>query len=405
MSLSLAEARRIVLAAQGFATPRPAGTPDRRHLRRVLRATDLLQIDSVNVLVRAHEMPAFSRLGPYPRATLSDLAWGPGRELFEYWGHVASLLPFEVHPLLRWRMARALQDAWGGMVRLAEEQPSYLETVLAEVSACGPVAASEFPDDRRRAGRWWSRSAAKQALEFLFWSGEVTCAGRTASFERLYDLPARVLPAEVLAAPTPPEREAQRALLLRGARSLGLGTARDIADYYRLPIVESRVLLAELAEDGKLDVVEVDGWSEPTYRDPRARLPRSVDACALLAPFDPLIWERSRVERVFGMRYRIEIYVPAAKREYGYYVLPFLLGDEIVARVDLKSDRTAGLLRVIGAWCEPHATPRAVAPALAGELSALAGWLGLAGVEVADRGDLAPALIRQAPPGAHGRGA
>jgi uncharacterized protein YcaQ len=228
-SIPLATARRIVLAAQGFHAPAPAGTPDRRHLRRVLRATGLLQIDSVNVLVRAHEIPAFSRLGPYPRETLRDMAWGPSRasmlpthrgrkrELLEYWGHMASLLPFDAYPLLRWRMARARDEAWGGLVRIAEEEPSYVEAVRAEVGANGPLAASEFPDNRRRrgaageldpSGRWWSRSAAKQALEFLFWAGEVACAGRTASFERLYDLPDRVLPADALDAPVPSEHEA-----------------------------------------------------------------------------------------------------------------------------------------------------------------------------------------------------
>ncbi|MGH8887034.1 MAG: winged helix-turn-helix domain-containing protein [Egibacteraceae bacterium] len=395
LDLSLAAARRIVLAAQGFATPRPDGTVDRRHLRRVLRHTGLLQIDSVNVVTRAHYMPVFSRLGPYPRAALDRMAWGQGgRELFEYWGHEASLLPLDAHPLLRWRMARAGHEAWGWMVRLAREQPAYVQAVLAEVGARGPIRASELPDDRAGGGRWWNRSAAKHALEFLFWSGQVTAAERTASFERCYDLPERVLPKTVIDTPTPAEDEAHRALLLRAAASLGLGTARDLADYYRLPIPLARARLAELVEDGALLPARVEGWREPAYLEPGARRPRAVNARALLAPFDPLIWERSRVERLFGVHYRIEAYVPASQRRYGYYVLPFLLGDRLCARVDLKADRRAGVLRVLGSWHEPDAVPAQVAGPLAAELADLACWLGLAHVEVTDRGDLAPALLR-----------
>jgi hypothetical protein len=399
MTLSLASARRIALAAQGFATPRPRVAPDRRHLRRVLRTTGLLQIDSVNVLVRAHEMPAFSRLGPYPRGVLTGMAWGRDRacrdrELFEYWGHAASLLPFDAQPLMRWRMARAHHDAWGGMVRIARDRPRFVASVLAEVEARGPLKASDLHDDRGRRGRWWSRSAAKQALEYLFWAGELTSAGRATSFERIYDLPERVLPKAVLDAPTPDEAEAHRALLLRAARSLGLGTAKDLADYYRLPLIAARVRLAELVEEGALHQVHVEGWDQPAYLHPDARQPRRVDARALLVGFDPLLWERTRVERLFGIRYRIEIYVPAAQRRYGYYVLPFLLADRIVARVDLKADRSARTLRVLGAWHEPDARPHEVAGPLTAELADLAVWLGLDRVEITARGDLAPALQR-----------
>ncbi|MGH8901729.1 MAG: winged helix-turn-helix domain-containing protein [Egibacteraceae bacterium] len=397
LALSLAAARRIVLAAQGFATPRPKGVVDRRHLRRVLRHTGLLQIDSVNVVTRAHYVPAFSRLGPYPRAALDRMAWGSpvrNRELFEYWGHEASLLPVDAHSLLRWRMARAGHEAWGWMVRLAREQPAYVQSVLGEVCARGPIRACELPDDRVERGRWWNRSAAKHALEFLFWSGEVTATARTASFERVYDLPERVLPKSVLDAPTPTEEAAYRALLLRAAASLGLGTARDLADYYRLRIPLARARLAELVEDRALLPVRVEGWRELAYLDPGARRPRVVNARALLAPFDPLIWERSRIERLFGVHYRIEIYVPAPQRRYGYYVLPFLLGDRLCARVDLEADRQAGVLRVLGCWHEPDAAPAQVAEPLATELADFARWLGLSRVEVADRGDLAPALLR-----------
>jgi uncharacterized protein YcaQ len=395
LALSLAAARRIALAAQGFATPRPGGAIDRRHLRRVLASTGLLQIDSVNVVARAHYLPAFSRLGPYPRAVLDRMSWGRDRELFEYWGHEASLLPLHTQPLLRWRMARAHHEAWGGMVRLAREQPAYVEAVLAVVRTRGPIRASDLPDDRSHRGRWWSRSAAKHALEFLFWSGQVTVAGRTASFERSYDLPERVLPQAVLDAPTPDVDIAHRALLLRAAVSLGLGTVRDLADYFRLPISLARARLVELAEDGALLPVRVEGWSQLAYLNPKARRPRAVNARALLAPFDPLIWERSRVERLFGMRYRLEIYVPATQRRYGYYVLPFLLGDRLCARVHLKADRQAGVLHVLGSWHEPDASPARVAGPLAAELADLAHWLGLTQVKVADRGDLAPALRRR----------
>jgi uncharacterized protein len=393
-NLSLAAARRIVLAAQGFATPRPGGTVDRRHLRRVLGRIGLLQIDAVNVVARAHYLPVFSRLGVYPRAVLDRMVWSPDRELFEYWGHEASLLRLDTHPLLRWRMARAHHEAWGGMVRLAREQPAYVEAVLAEVRTRGPIRASELPGDREQRGRWWSRSAAKHALEFLFWSGAVTATGRTASFERLYDLTARVLPKAVLDAPTPREDVAQRALLLRAADSLGLGTARDLADYYRLPIRLARARLAELVEDGALMPVRVEGWHQLAYLDPAARRPRQVRARAVLAPFDPLIWERSRVERLFGVQYRIEIYVPASARRYGYYVLPFLFGDRLCARIDLKADRKAGALRVLGSWHEPHVTPTQIAEPLVAELTELARWLGLTRLQVTDRGDLAPVLRR-----------
>ncbi len=390
--LSAGEARRVAVAALGLHARRPAGAVDRRHVRAVLRSVALLQIDSVNIVARAHYLPLFSRLGAYPTGLLDRMAYRD-RELFEYWGHEASLLPVAVHPLLRWRMARAARsDAWG----IARERPGYVEAVLAEVGARGPVAAADLEPPRTspRRGTWWDRSDAKRALEILFWTGEVAVATRTAGFERRYDVPERVLPAAVLAAPTPTEDEAHRALLERAARSHGVGTARDLADYFRLPLTASRARLAELVEAGALLAVAVEGWAEPAYLHPAVAVPRRVDACALLAPFDPLVWERARAERLFGFRYRIEIYVPAAQRRYGYYVLPFLLGDRLVARVDLKADRAAGQLRVLGAWAEPTADPAPTAAALAGELAALARWLELADVTVAARGDFAPLLAR-----------
>ncbi|MGH3666072.1 MAG: winged helix-turn-helix domain-containing protein [Egibacteraceae bacterium] len=401
-ALSASQARRIALAAQGFADPRPAGRVDRRHLRRVLDRVGLLQIDSVNIVTRAHYLPLFSRLGPYPTALLDRSAYArqPGRnghELFEYWGHEASLLPLDLHPLLRWRMARAATEAWGSVAAIARNRPGYVDEILQAVVERGPVRAGDLQPPAASRGPWWDRSDAKYALEWLFWTGQLSVAHRV-NFQRHYDLAERVLPADVLAAPTPTEEDAHRALLLRAARHLGIGTARDLADYFRIRIGPARARLAELAENGDLVEVAVQGWHQPAYLHPGARLPRRVDARALLVPFDPLIWERPRVERLFGFRYTIEIYTPAPKRRWGYYVLPFLLGDRLVARVDLKADRPTGVLRVLGAWAEDHAPSSAgVAPALAAELASLAGWVGLGDVAIADRGDLAPTLARVGP--------
>ncbi len=374
--LSAAEARRVALAAQGFADP-VRDVSAGWGLRRVLDRVGLLQIDSVNVLVRAHYLPAFSRLGPYPTAALDRLSSHAPRRLFEYWGHEASLLPVELHPLMRWRMERARSDAWGGMRRIAEDRPELVEQVLATVRERGPVAASALAEERpRRSGPWWDWSDTKRALEWLFWCGEVTSARRGAGFERLYDVPERVLPAAVLAAPTPAVEDAQRALVLRAARSLGVAAEPELRDYFRLPTAEARARIAELVEGGELVPVAVEGWSQPAYLHPEARVPRRVDARALLAPFDPLIWERGRVQRLFGFRYRLEIYVPAPQRVHGYYVLPFLLGDALHARVDLKADRAESTLLVRAVHLEDGA-PAGTAEALDAELERLAAWLGL----------------------------
>ncbi|HVL95102.1 MAG TPA: crosslink repair DNA glycosylase YcaQ family protein [Solirubrobacteraceae bacterium] len=389
--LSAAEARRLAVAAQGFADARPERPPGGRDLGRVLARVGLVQIDSVNVLARAHYLPAFARLGPYDPELIDRAAHYAPRRLFEYWGHEASLLPVALHPLLRWRMARASDEAWGRMRRIARERPDLLDRVEAAVREHGPVAASELAEARpRRSGPWWDWSETKVALEFLFWSGRVTSARRR-GFERLYDVPERVLPRDVLAAPTPAEPDAIRSLVRIAARACGVAAERDLRDYFRLPAREARRAVAELAEAGELLPVAVEGWRGPAYLDARARIPRSVDAQALIGPFDSLIWERSRVERLFGMRYRIEIYVPAPKRVHGYYVLPFLLGDRLVARVDLKADRQARALRVQAAHAEPG-PPGEVAERLAATLHEMAAWLGLERVEVAPRGDLAPAL-------------
>ena len=405
--LSADEARRLALAAQGFGRPRPGGRVEARHLRRVIDDVGLLQLDSVNVFCRSHYMPLFSRLGPYPRQSLDRLTWheNPGgrarragpRELIEYWGHEASLLPVDLQPLLRWRMARADALAWKGVARVAAEQPELLEFVLGMVRERGPIRASELAAKgrKREPGEMWNWSEEKTALEYLFFAGRV-CAARRVNFERLYDLPERVLPQQVLEAPTPSQEEAQRQLILVAAKRLGVATEADLGDYFRLPRAESKARVAELAEDGGLTPVWVEGWRQPAYLSTErpGGLRRAAKARALLTPFDSLVWARERTERIFGFRYRIEIYVPAPKRVHGYYVLPFLLGGRLVARVDLKSDRRAGVLRVQGSFAEPGVETVLVAAELADELRLLSGWLGLGSVAVAGKGDLAPALRR-----------
>jgi hypothetical protein len=390
-SLSLAQARRIALAAQGFAEPTPAGPPDVRRIRRVAERLGVLQIDSVNVLLRAQYMPVFSRLGAYPMDQLDRLAGRKPRRLFEYWGHEASLLPVKLQPHLRWRME--LGHQWG-VRRWARENPGFVTWVLDEVRDKGPLTAREIEHDApRRKDHWgWNWSDVKKALESLFWEGHVTAARRNGSFERVYDLPERVLPAEVVAAPTPSRAEAHRELIRTASAALGVATETDLRDYYRVAPDESRVAVAELVEAGELREVTVEGWRQPAYLHSEAKLPRRIDAATVLCPFDPLIWERARTERLFDFRYRIEIYVPAPKRVHGYYVLPFLLGDQLVARVDLKADRKEGVLRVPAAWAEPDGPTAPRAEALAANLHQLAGFLGLDTVAPPVAGDLAVPL-------------
>ncbi len=380
------------MAATGLATPRPERQPDRGHLRRVVARLGLLQVDSVSVLARAHYLPLFSRLGPYDRGLLDEIAWGCRPALFEYWAHECSLLPHAAHPLLRWRMAEARRSEgiYGELARFAAERGPFLAALRDRVRAEGALAASDIEGERGPGG-WWGWSDAKRGFEFLFWAGELAAATRRASFERVYDLPERVLPATVLAAPTPDRAEAHRLLLAHAGRALGIATAADLRDYFRLSPVGCVRPLQELVESGELLPVAVEGWRQAAFLHRDASWPRRVTAAALLSPFDPAVWERSRAERLFGFRYRLEIYTPAHKRQHGYYVLPFLLGDRMVARVDLKAVRAEGVLQVLSAHAEDHAQPE-TAERLLHELGSLASWLGLERLEVTGRGDLGPAL-------------
>jgi uncharacterized protein YcaQ len=387
--LSIAEARRIALAAQGFAEPRPPGRVDRRHLRRVVDRMGVIQVDSVNVLVRSQELPLFARLGPHRRSLLDDAT--QDGELFEYWVHEASLVPTAHHHLHRWRMAEPFP--WPSFRRRVAEMGSYVEEVHRRVAEEGPLVAGDVEAGTNRGG-WWDHGDGKTALAALFHQGRITARRRPRDFARVYDLPERVLPAEVLARSTPTTHDAHKELLVLAARHHGVATARDLADYHRIGAARAKVPLAELVEEGRLLPVAVEGWDRPAFAHPEARRPRRVAARALLSPFDPVVWTRDRALRLFGFHYRIEIYTPAAKRVHGYYVLPFLLGDRLVGRVDLKADRAAGILRVQSAWHEPGEDPGAVAFALADELRLMAGWLDLDGIEVAGAGDLGPTLRR-----------
>ena len=377
-TLSLKAARRIALAAQGFGLPRRAVT-SWAPLGRTLDRIALHQIDSVNALARAHYLPAFSRLGCYDRGLIDRAAWGPKRQrrLFEYWAHEASLLPLDLHPLLRWRMARAERGeiGWGHLRVFAGEKRGAAEAILDRIRAEGPLAASDFEHGKSRSG-WWEWGETKRALEWLFWAGRITTATRRGSFERVYDLAERVIPPAILDLPTPDPAEAQRRLIARAARAHGIATAADLRDYFRLKPDEAKGAIEALVEAGELLPARVEGWRQPAFLHAEARAPRRIDGQALLVPFDPLIWERGRTERLFGFHYRIEIYVPADKRTHGYYVLPFLMDGALVARVDLKADRQAGRLLVRGLHLEPGA-PSGTRERLVAELAGMAGWLGL----------------------------
>ena len=385
--LSNAQARRIALGAQGFADQRPTGRVDRRHLRRVLDRIGLIQIDSVNVLVRSQELPLFARLGPHPRTLIED-ATAAG-ELFEYWVHEASHVPIAQYPLYRWAMER--HPRWKGFRKFAAERADFVEAVRERVRADGPIVAGELQARDRPKEAWWDWDEGKLALEYLFRTGEVACTRRRNDFARLYDVAERVIPPEILNAPAPSEVEAKKEMLVLAAKYHGVGTAGDLADYHRL--AHTRPLFAELVEAGRLIEVEVEGWKQPGYLHPDAKIPRRIEACALLSPFDPVVWYRDRAERLFDFHYRIEIYVPKPKRQYGYYVLPILFGDSLVGRVDLKADRANRTLLVQSAWREPGVDDHVVEP-VAAELASMAGWLGLERIEVARVGDLSDQLRR-----------
>ncbi len=390
--MTAAQARRVALAAQGFGRPRPASVGTRQ-LNLLIERLGLLQIDSVNVFERSHYLPVFARLGAYDRSALDRLLFTPRSSYIEYLAHVACFIPVDAWPLFRWRMQayreKHASDPW------VQANGEMLDWLRAELAEKGPMAASEIEHDANvRRGPWWGWSDVKEGLEYLFWWGEVTSAGRT-RFERRYALAEHVLDDRILSAEVP-RPDAHRELLRRSAEALGVGTARDLADYYRLRGPDVQVALRELEDAGEIVPVHVRGWERDgrplkVWRHRDARIPRRVEGAALLSPFDPVVWERARTERMFGFHYRIEIYTPAPQRRYGYYVLPVLIDGELVGRVDLKSDRQGGVLRVQAAWSE-DGLAEASADRIAALLRDAAAWQGLEEVRVEPRGTLAPAL-------------
>jgi uncharacterized protein YcaQ len=378
-SLSSAQARRVALDAQGFGN-RTEGL-DARRLLAAVRRLGVIQIDSVNVLVRSHYLPLFSRFGPYDRTLLERLAYRKPRKLLEYWAHEASFVPMERYPLFRWRMARAAKGdgVWGNVARVGSEKRDLVKRVEREFAENGPLSASQFPEGKGTE-KWWGWNDTKRAVEFLFWSGRLAVVKRQTSFERVYDLAERVIPPELLNAPALTESDAKRELVAIGAQALGVATEADLRDYFRLDVTGARRAVAELVEAGTLAPVTVEGWKQQAYLDSRRRIPRGIEGSALLSPFDSLVWNRARTHRLFDFHYRIEIYTPAHKRIHGYYVLPYLIDDRLVARIDLKSDRQASTLRVQAVHYEPGIDKRDVQLRLRADLQSLAQWLDLARV-------------------------
>jgi uncharacterized protein len=381
------QARRFALAAQGFTDPGPSGRVDVRHFRRVVDRLGVIQLDSVNVFSRTHYMPFFSRLGPYDRDALDRWLWGSG-EMFEYWGHEASLNPTANHRLWRWRMNG--NWSWDRVAQVKREHPGYMEAVLEQVRESGPLQTSDLHDPGERDGNaMWGWSKGKVALEALFMEGLVTASHRP-NFVRMYDLTERVIPDEHHRADSVDREDAQAELLMMAARSLGVATVDDLADYYRIRMPQARPVMNQIMARGLLEEVSVEGWDRPGFLHAEAVLPRKVEGAHLLSPFDNLVWYRQRAERLWDFHYRIEIYVPEPKRVYGYYVLPFLLDGDLVGRVDLKTDRSAGKLLVRGAFSEPGVDQIRVGREIGAQLLEVAGWLGMSGIEVSPNGDLAP---------------
>lgn len=386
-SVSPAQARRIALAAQGFGRTIP-GAIGTRQLNLLIERLGLLQLDSVNVFERSHYLLGYARLGNYDKSQLDRLTFARKGRYIEYWAHEAAVIPIETWPLLRWRMQRYQETAYR---EWSSANRDMIEWVRAELAAKGPLAASAIEHDaNRRTGPWWGLSPIKTALEVLFRWGEVVSAGRT-RFERTYALPEQILPSEIIHRDVP-AHEAQRQLVEHAARAHGIGTASDLADYFRLKSADVRPILRELEDDGVLLPVSVKGWDRPAWLHRDARIPRRVETAALLSPFDPVVWDRGRAQRLFAFHYRIEIYTPAPKRIFGYYSLPILIDDRLVGRIDLKSDRQARVLRVQSAWHEEHADRATVAERIAPLLARTAAWQGLDTIEVKDRGDLAAAV-------------
>ncbi len=388
-SLSAAEARQRFLAAQGFGGRRSDAPSRWPQVEAVVARMGLLQLDSVNVLVRSHYLPVFSRVGAYARTALDARAFerGKQRAFFEYWAHEASLLPMEFYPLMQWRMRRAEagQGIYGGVHAFAAANAGYVAAVLAEIGARGPLAAADLDDPGERSGPWWGWHKGKTALEYLFWTGQVTTAYRRGAFERVYDLTERVIPPAIAALPVPAEADAIRELVRHSAAALGVATETDLRDYFRLPVAETRRAIAELVEEGALVTAGVEGWRQPAFVDVTAAPARRLSPTALLSPFDPLVWHRPRTERLFDFHYRLEFYTPGHKRIFGYYVMPFLYKGALVGRVDLKADRAEGVLRVPGIFFEPkfNRTENMLA-ALAAELKHMAAWLNLSDIAIGD---------------------
>ncbi|RCK31512.1 hypothetical protein TH9_16535 [Thalassospira xiamenensis] len=384
ISVSARQARNLALAAQGFDQDdsRPV---TKRRIMKAIRQTGMLQVDSVNVLTRAHYMPVFSRLGVYDPVDLDQLSWGNARQrrLFEYWGHEASMIPVEDYGFYRWRMADAAEGkgTWGQIAKMIRDHPEFVRSILDRIEKEGALAASDLEQEGASSSKWWGWSKTKTAMEFLFWSGQVMARKRRTSFERVYDLPERIIGPEALEPPMP-RAEAQRALIRNGIAAMGIATEADLRKYFRLPTEDAKARVAEMVEDGALLQADVEGWKQPGYLCPHVNPRCRAKPTALMVPFDPIMWERDRVERIFGFNYRIEIYVPAEKRQYGYYVLPFMQDGKFVARVDLKADRQEGVLRVQSAHLEDACDAATVAGDLMVHLSRLARFLGLSGVVV-----------------------